>query len=258
MKQKKNTRPPKQYQESIELGDRVIPYTLILTTRKSVGIAIRPDMSIIVRAPHSSSRADIADIIRARSPWILRHLQRFAEKPLTEPRHALQYDTHTQRYTYRFLGETLPLHIEPLPTAPSARPTTRLQSGILYLRVKQVQDQSEIHAQLDSWARTQAGVIFARQLLVHFLKFQDRVPKLPTLKIRRMKARWGSCSSTGTITLNQKLIHMDEKLIDYVIVHELCHLIEHNHSKAYYSLLTTMMPDWEARRQQLNAQGMPE
>lgn len=258
MTPKKNARPPKQHQESITLGDRTISYTLIFSARTSVGIAIRPDMSITVRAPQSMNPADITNIIRTRAPWILRHLQRFAEKPATESRHALQYNTTTQRYTYLFLGRRLPIHLEELSATRAARPTTRLENGTLYLGVKNSQDQNEIRTQLDKWARIQAEVIFTRQMLVHYAKFKGRVPILPTLNIRRMKARWGSCSSTGVVTLNQKLIHMDEKLIDYVIMHELCHLIEHNHSKAYYALLTTMMPDWQARRQQLNAQGMPE
>jgi predicted metal-dependent hydrolase len=72
-----------------------------------------------------------------------------------------------------------------------------------------------------------------------------------------MRARWGSCNTKGLITLNQKLIHLDPKLIDYVIMHELCHLVEHNHSKRFYSLLAVMMPDWNDRRQRLNETWMP-
>jgi predicted metal-dependent hydrolase len=70
--------------------------------------------------------------------------------------------------------------------------------------------------------------------------------------MRRMKARWGSCGTNGVITLNLKLMQAELASIDYVIVHELCHLIEHNHSKRYYALLGKMMPDWRARRQRLN------
>ena len=67
-----------------------------------------------------------------------------------------------------------------------------------------------------------------------------------------MKARWGSCGANGVVTLNLKLIQVGKPLIDYVIVHELCHLVEHNHSKRYYALLDRMLPDWRKRRQQLN------
>ena len=67
-----------------------------------------------------------------------------------------------------------------------------------------------------------------------------------------MKVRWGSCSARGRLTLNLKLIHVPKELIDYVIIHELCHLVEANHSSAFYRLLTLVMPDRSERREQLN------
>ncbi len=75
----------------------------------------------------------------------------------------------------------------------------------------------------------------------------------PTLTIRHMKTRWGSCSRHGRILINLRLIQAPLELIDYVIVHEVCHLKEHNHSKRYYLLLDTAMPDWRERRERLNA-----
>lgn len=77
----------------------------------------------------------------------------------------------------------------------------------------------------------------------------------PALVVRRMKSRWGSCTAAGKITLNLKLIQMPKECIDYVVVHELCHLKEHNHSPAFYALLGKVMPDWEERKQKLNTMG---
>jgi predicted metal-dependent hydrolase len=68
-----------------------------------------------------------------------------------------------------------------------------------------------------------------------------------------MKTRWGSCGRNGRILLNLRLIQAPIEAIDYVIVHELCHLKEHNHSKRYSALLDTTMPDWRERRRRLNA-----
>jgi predicted metal-dependent hydrolase len=83
-------------------------------------------------------------------------------------------------------------------------------------------------------------------------RFQHLPIHSPKLTIRRMKSRWGSCGANGAVTLNLKLIQVGKPLIDYVIVHELCHLVEHNHSKRYYALLDRMLPDWRTRRQRLN------
>jgi predicted metal-dependent hydrolase len=74
----------------------------------------------------------------------------------------------------------------------------------------------------------------------------------PVLRIRAMQKRWGSCSASGLILLNLKLIQVRKPLIDYVITHELCHLKEHNHSRAYYQLLDRVIPDWQERRKELN------
>ena len=67
-----------------------------------------------------------------------------------------------------------------------------------------------------------------------------------------MKSRWGSCTALGMVILNLMLIQAPKDLIDYVIIHELCHLKEHNHSLAFYALLEHVLPDWQVRRKQLN------
>jgi predicted metal-dependent hydrolase len=73
-----------------------------------------------------------------------------------------------------------------------------------------------------------------------------------TFEIRHMAKRWGSCTPEGKILLNLKLIQVPKGLIDYVVMHELCHLKEHHHGAAFYALLGRAMPDWQERRQQLN------
>ena len=73
----------------------------------------------------------------------------------------------------------------------------------------------------------------------------------PTLPVRQMKSRWGICTA-GNIILNLLLIHVPKHLIDYVVIHELCHLKEHNHSAAFYAVLERVLPDWEEQRRQLN------
>ncbi len=74
----------------------------------------------------------------------------------------------------------------------------------------------------------------------------------PELVIKPLKARWESCTHDGRITLNLALIKMPKACIEYVIVHELCQLVEHNHGKRFFALLERVMPDWEGRRRRLN------
>jgi len=78
-----------------------------------------------------------------------------------------------------------------------------------------------------------------------------RLP-FPELKIRKMRTRWGSCTRRGVITLNLELVRMPPACIDYVISHELCHLVEFNHSARFYQLQERFVPDWQVRKRELD------
>jgi predicted metal-dependent hydrolase len=154
------------------------------------------------------------------------------------------------------LGQRLPLTIHATTPHWQRHEVVKLENGDLTVWVKDLQDTARLANVLAAWSRQQAELLF-RQRIAALLPCFSEVTRPPDLKIRRMRARWGSCSTNGTVTLNLRLIHLDMALIDYVIMHELCHLIEHNHSKRFYALLTCKMPDWQKRRDQLNAVGMP-
>jgi predicted metal-dependent hydrolase len=103
-----------------------------------------------------------------------------------------------------------------------------------------------------AWYRERACQVFAHRLAV--LRRDPRIAALGrpgTLGVRRMRRRWGSCFRDGRITLNIELLAEPLPLVDYVIVHELCHLREHNHSPRFYRLMDEVMPDWRTRREAL-------
>jgi predicted metal-dependent hydrolase len=151
-----------------------------------------------------------------------------------------------------------PLGIEPLQANALRKEGVTLAGGTVTVWCKATTNDDRIALLLEQWSRAQAEAYFTQRMAALLPHFDAYAVRPPTLKVRKMRARWGSCSTNGTITLNVKLIHLEPALIDYVIMHELCHMIEHNHSKRYYTLLAQMMPDWKARRQRLNETGMPE
>lgn len=101
---------------------------------------------------------------------------------------------------------------------------------------------------LEDWYRKKARVVFAERIGVWFPRFERYDIEYPEFTVRKMQTRWGSCSSTGRLTLNLKLIQYPKNLIDYIVVHELTHLVNHNHSTKFYQTLSRVMPDWEKRR----------
>ena len=103
---------------------------------------------------------------------------------------------------------------------------------------------------LKRWYRERAGLYFHGQLtaLVERLSW---APVVPPFRLRFMKKRWGSCSAKGTLSLNTHMIKAPEECVEYVLLHELCHLRQHNHSKRFYALLELHMPDWRERKARL-------
>lgn len=95
-------------------------------------------------------------------------------------------------------------------------------------------------------AKTQSIV---RERLLHFNQFYNFSYR--TIRLSSAKTRWGSCGSLGNLTFNCKLSVLPQHLIDYVVVHELCHLKEHNHSKSFWNLVSVHVPDHKARRREL-------
>jgi predicted metal-dependent hydrolase len=104
---------------------------------------------------------------------------------------------------------------------------------------------------MEQWYAAKAGTWFPAILADHLPHFARSGTTQPRLQIRKMKTRWGSLSAKGTLTLNLDLIRAPKSCIEYVITHELCHLLHRPHDAAFYRLLEKHMPDWEKRRHKL-------
>ena len=104
---------------------------------------------------------------------------------------------------------------------------------------------------IDKWYKNQAKKLFLERLNYQYEKFSKKIP-YPSLKIRKMTSRWGVCNiKLKTITLNLELIKRDTKYLDYVIVHELSHLIHGDHSSAFWRLVEENMPDYKKYREEM-------
>jgi len=132
--------------------------------------------------------------------------------------------------------------------------SVKLTRGFLTAVVPDTADTAQVQTLVNEWYRTQAKRVLPERLTAMLPRFaRVGLPKEPQLAIRTMKSRWGSCTEAGVITLNLKLMQVPKPYIDYVIVHELCHLVEHNHGQRFYRLFDRMMPDWRTQRERLNA-----
>jgi predicted metal-dependent hydrolase len=212
-------------------------YQVRYSRRRTLALYVYPDQRVELRAPHGCPAEVLQDFLAERSDWVQRKLLEFSRLP---PPVVQEFSVSEPQ---PFLGTLYPL------TVTSQRPYgVWLAAEQLLLRCRQPADAARL---LADWYRRQAGVVLAERLeacLEMMARFD--LPR-PGLRIRRMRRRWGSCSSRGDITLNLDLVRYPLRLIDYVIVHELCHLREFHHGPAFYRLMDAALPDWPARKQEL-------
>jgi predicted metal-dependent hydrolase len=230
-------------QHHIQHGATRIEYSLIYMRRKTLAIQVTPDGMVTVKAPVGSALDMIQSIVAKRGGWILRQQQKFQTdaRPMPQPRRYINGEG------YRYLGQTYDLTLET-----SQLDHVELRAGQLVVYVRDTNDKARIAHLIDKWYRKQAAMILQARMAACFPRVQGWGVAYPELGFRTMKTRWGSCRANGRMTFNIRLIQVEPDLIDYVVLHELCHLKELNHSRAFYALMDEVLPDWRKRRERLN------
>ncbi len=226
---------------TLHFGDTAIEYTLTYAARKTLAIHVHPDRSVTVKAPAGSDFAAVEGFLRKRAPWILRKQAEFAALPPRQP---------PRRYvsgeSFQYLGRHYRLKV-----IEGEREWVKLARGYLEVTTPNKANTAYVQAQVDLWLRRQAQRHFYERVVALLPRFKPLALPEPELAVRAMKSRWGSCTGKGKITLNLHLMRAPRPCIDYVVVHELCHLVEHNHGKGFYALMDRVMPEWRKRREEL-------
>ncbi len=216
-------------------------YTIIRSRRRSLELRLYPDRRIEVRVPLRTSEHDISSFIASKSGWLKRRLSTLPE---AGQRPALKFCDGEE---HLFLGERYPLSLNI-----GRRSMTALTDGCIEMLLPVPDDGQQVARQLSRWYRAQAETVYNRIIDQHFGFFAERGHNRPSLRIRSMKSRWGSLSSRGYINLNAELIKTPLRSIEYVVIHELCHLEHMNHGPGFRRLLSQRLPDWEQRKRELN------
>ena len=225
---------------TVRYGKSVINYELLITDRKSLEIAVHPDKSIVVKAPSNVSIDAIQNRVIKYARWIKKQLAYFSQfEPRTPPREYVGGESHL------YLGRKYRLNI-----SIASRDQILLKSGYFYIKCVR-KDPTYIRKLLEAWYQRHAFVYLTKMVDQCWDDFNKETYIKPKLKIRTLKTRWGSLSKKGQLTLNRDLIKTPKECIEYVIIHELCHLKHHNHGTEFYKLLDRTMPDWLDRKHKL-------
>jgi hypothetical protein len=226
---------------SIAYGKETIRFSLSYSRRKTLAISVHPDLSVTVTAPQGTKIEAVKQKVRKQAAWILKQRNYFSQfLPEQPPRQYVSGETHL------YLGRQYRLKV-----VEGADESVKLKGGWIHVQVKRKNDTQRIKALFDEWMLRRARERFQLSLEKCLEKLRRHEIAKPQLRIRKMKKRWGSCTARGVINLNIELIKAPSHCIDYVVVHELCHLKYPNHGKEFHSLLDRVMPDWGARKQRL-------
>ncbi|WP_294951482.1 SprT family zinc-dependent metalloprotease [Sulfurovum sp.] len=205
---------------------------------KHINLKVKPSGEVILTAPTDSNERDIAYVLKKRADWIDKKIAFFDA----------HRDEHEKEYVsgenFRYLGRNYRLKV-----IESKEEGVKLQKGYLQVFVKDTANIERKKRLLRAW--------YSQKAQIHFMKAIEKYKpivkqEIETVRIREMKTRWGSCNpSKSYINLNLKLIEKPTECIEYVVFHELAHLVHADHSMKFYNYLDLIMPDWKRRKERL-------
>lgn len=223
----------------IKIGE--IEFKVVYSGRRTLGISVLPDSSVIVRVPDRTPDSTITRIVKEKASWIIKHRDNYKfQKNFRPDRRYHDGEAHM------FRGYEAVLKI-----ARATGTSICFNNGTIEMGMKNPDDTRAVKALLYKGYKEEAmkhfPLIFNNILEQH----KNQSFKPTGLIIRTMKRRWGSCSNKGIITLSTELIKLPDLYLEYVIVHELCHLKHHNHGNGYYKLLSDLFPGWKQVRKEM-------
>lgn len=230
---------------SFNYGSEVVHFAVRRQPQRrnnSIAIHVEPEGTVLVDAPVDASRAAIFAAVRKRAHWIQGHVAGF----LRRRTHILPRE-YVSGESVMYLGRRYRLKVI---RVNAAEVGVRLYGSHLEVR-SVIPSAQEVSAAMGRWFRARARIVFAERMDAMLAALRWKQPA-PAVCLQAMKVQWGSCSPAGRLTLNPWLVKAPRECIDYVILHELCHLKEHNHSPRFYRLLDKHMPRWRERKTRLD------
>jgi len=224
--------------DHIQYGATIIDYDIEFAQRKTLSICVNPDSTVYLKAPINTTIEQIRQKVHKRASWILKQ-KRFFESfgTSTTKRQYISGESHL------YLGRQYMLRVKE-----SNVNAVHYQNNIIEIECRHKKDAGVL---LQTWYRQRANIKFQEYARPIIEQFSVYGVKPQSLSIKKMDKRWGYCTIDGHITLNPRLICAPRCCIEYVITHELCHLIYRSHNKDFYALLTKEMQHWEKWKNKL-------
>ena len=223
---------------AIQFGSKTIDFRLEYSDRKSLGITVTPEMEVLVKAPIDTPIEKVKEKIRKKAPWIIKQQSFFLSfHPKTAQRKYISGETHL------YLGRQYRLKI-----SIGNEESVKLKGKFIEVTTP---EKSKVKDLLNNWYMRHARTKFHEIAEPLIAKFKKHNVEPSSIVLREMPTRWGSCTPRGKIILNPELIKAPKGCIEYVVIHELCHLIHHDHTQKFIDLQSKEMKDWEKWKMKL-------
>lgn len=230
-------------------GSSQIPFAVTRSeARDTIAVSVHPDGAVAVAAPKGMRLQQIQTAVRSKCSWILQQQESFRQLQRGRPRQFVSGES------FYYMGRQHKLKVSR--STKATGDSVRLYGGRFEVHVPyplQSEDRPvAVRTLLVDWYRTRAAEVLPEMIARYSaaLGIAD-----PQLSIRHMPKRWGSCNGESQITINWQILMAPRRLTEYVVAHELVHLVHHDHSRAFWRLLERLMPDFETRRQELAIHG---
>lgn len=234
----------------IIFGRKTINFSVIRSARrkKTIALYIEPTGDILVRAPMNTPYSRVAHVVKSKAEWIIKKLRN-----LDNISHQIKKE-FVSGESFFYLGRYMRLKIQK--DRDVKKTVVRMYRGRLEVIMnpagKNGKVPEEIRDVITKWYKIQAARRIPERIEIYADKMRLTVS---SVLIRDQKKIWGSCSTKGVLRFNWRIIMTPMSLVDYVVVHELCHLKYRNHSKSFWKYLGMIMPDYERRREVLRQKG---
>jgi predicted metal-dependent hydrolase len=226
---------------TITYSSHQLKYRLRFSARRTMAITVRPDGSIEVVAPKGANPSDVEARVRKRARWIVcqrLYFDRFL--PRSKPRRYVGGETHL------YLGRQYRLKL-----IRGDRNEVKLWGRFLVVALPTRANSRRVKELVRAWYQEKAKARFLDRFEAISPRFKRLGCRISPPIVRRMSRRWGSYSKTGSVLLNPDLVRAPTACIDYVITHELAHVVHPHHGAKFFDLIETMMPDWQQRKDRL-------
>ncbi|MBX5437332.1 MAG: M48 family metallopeptidase [Alicyclobacillaceae bacterium] len=237
-------------QGTLHYGNSTIPYRLIpKPTAKDCTISVQWQTGVTVVVPEHMDQRKIEAVLKRKAPWILQKLAELREiRPVSTKREFISGEK------FPYLGRQYRLHV--LAEDNAADVSLKFQNGRFIAVVPKVSGpmwrEERLRAAFRDWY-IQNGIVKVKERLN---LFAPRLGLRPTdVVVKDQKLRWGSCTKTGIVNINWRVLMAPLRIVDYVVVHELAHLIHADHSPDFWAVVASVMPDYEERKHWLRVNG---